>query len=417
MSWRWWDLQTARKTRTLDIATGLPRARAQPGRSHRGGRHRRTASSWSTCAPEPCERQPAIQREPELAAVQPGRKDRRVDEPRRDRHSLGRRSATALETLRGHSNAVQQPVFSPDGKTLYTVSTTAPRSPGISRASAARAALHVHARPEFSTPAYDGHPGRFSPDGRLIAVGLKEQGIASGTRGAETGRGAPPRDRRRGQGARLLAGRADAGGRHRTARLHDLGRRVAIAAPRGILAGHPGISRASASARTGRRSRRRARAGVMLWDAATGRRSAGSPRLRRRASDVRLQRRRRASRRRVSDRGGEPRARSGTWRTSLATWPRRRVGPRSRVLRVALSPDGASLALGGFGEVVRLWDVRTGKLVHELDQGGGGALTARVQPRRPHPRHLRLRSPPHPSGTLRPGPRSARAHGRQTHGR
>ena len=26
--------------------------------------------------------------------------------------------------------------------------------------------------------AYDGHPGRFSPDGRLIAVGLKEEGIA-----------------------------------------------------------------------------------------------------------------------------------------------------------------------------------------------------------------------------------------------
>ena len=31
-------------------------------------------------------------------------------------------SATPRETLRGHSNAVQQPVFSPDGKTLYTVS-------------------------------------------------------------------------------------------------------------------------------------------------------------------------------------------------------------------------------------------------------------------------------------------------------
>ena len=31
-------------------------------------------------------------------------------------------SATPLETLRGHSNFVQQPVFSPDGETLYTVS-------------------------------------------------------------------------------------------------------------------------------------------------------------------------------------------------------------------------------------------------------------------------------------------------------
>ena len=30
--------------------------------------------------------------------------------------------------------------------------------------------------------AYDQHPGRFSPDGRLIAVGLKREGIALGTR-------------------------------------------------------------------------------------------------------------------------------------------------------------------------------------------------------------------------------------------
>jgi WD40 repeat protein len=31
-------------------------------------------------------------------------------------------SATRREALRGHSGAVQQPVFSPDGETLYTVS-------------------------------------------------------------------------------------------------------------------------------------------------------------------------------------------------------------------------------------------------------------------------------------------------------
>ena len=30
----------------------------------------------------------------------------------------------------------------------------------------------------FSTTGFDGHPGEFSPDGGLIAVGLKEQGIA-----------------------------------------------------------------------------------------------------------------------------------------------------------------------------------------------------------------------------------------------
>ena len=31
-------------------------------------------------------------------------------------------SATVRETLSGHSASVQQPVFSPEGKTLYTVS-------------------------------------------------------------------------------------------------------------------------------------------------------------------------------------------------------------------------------------------------------------------------------------------------------
>jgi WD40 repeat protein len=47
---------------------------------------------------------------------------------------------------------------------------------------------------------------------------------------------------------------------------------------------------------------------------------------------------------------------------------------------VALSPDGHFLAVGGFGRFVRLWDVRTRKLVHELDQGGNGAFTLEFSP-------------------------------------
>ena len=88
-------------------------------------------------------------------------------------------SATPLETLRGHSNFVQQPVFSPDGETLYTVShdgtaiawdLTGDRRLG-------RPFTFTHDR-TFSKTGFDGHPGRLSPDGRLIAVGLKERGIA-----------------------------------------------------------------------------------------------------------------------------------------------------------------------------------------------------------------------------------------------
>ena len=56
----WWDLRSRKKTRTLEIETGHACARPQPGRSHRGGRHRRAESSSSTCVPEPCERRPAV---------------------------------------------------------------------------------------------------------------------------------------------------------------------------------------------------------------------------------------------------------------------------------------------------------------------------------------------------------------------
>ncbi len=63
-------------------------------------------------------------------------------------------------------------------------------------------------------------------------------------------------------------------------------------------------------------------------------------------------------------------------RTSIATFD----GTPDDDSSVALSPDGHFLAVGGFGRVVRLWDVRTRKLVHELDQGGNGAFTLEFSP-------------------------------------
>jgi WD40 repeat protein len=49
-------------------------------------------------------------------------------------------------------------------------------------------------------------------------------------------------------------------------------------------------------------------------------------------------------------------------------------------ISVGLSPDGRMLAVGGFGRVVRVWDLDTGKLSHELDQGGNGAFTLEFSP-------------------------------------
>jgi WD40 repeat protein len=50
-------------------------------------------------------------------------------------------------------------------------------------------------------------------------------------------------------------------------------------------------------------------------------------------------------------------------------------GAEGDALSVALTPDGTKLALGGYGKVVRLWDVRTRKQLHILDTGRGGSTS------------------------------------------
>ncbi len=175
-----WDLRSGRKTQTWRIEAGLSPAlsvspdglTAAVGIKHgvqlvdlRTGTVR-TAASDSAGSPS------WVLFSPDGKMVVATNRDRTITrwdvEP-----------ATPLETLRGHSNFVQQPVYSPDGETLYTVSHdgTAIAWDLAGDRRLGRPFTFTHDR-AFSTTGFDGHPGRLSPDGRLIAVGLKGHGVA-----------------------------------------------------------------------------------------------------------------------------------------------------------------------------------------------------------------------------------------------
>jgi WD40 repeat protein len=283
-------------------------------------------------------------------------------------------SARPLETLRGHSNFVQQPVFSPDGETLYTVShdgtaiawdLTGDRRLG-------RPFTFTHDR-RFSTTGYDGHPGRFSPDGRLIAVGLKEEGIALWNArelapvGALLGTDGEVKSLDFSPDGQTLAAATGEG----SLTFWDVASQSRLHEP--LYAGSPslllavGFSPDGATLATASSS-----LGLKRWDPATGA-SLDVLGLSGGASDVAFSADG-ALIASVPSQGGAEVWDAAT-RTSIATFDGIE-GDTS----VALSPDGHFLAVGGFGRVVRVWDVRTRKLVHELDQGGNGAFTLEFSP-------------------------------------
>jgi WD40 repeat protein len=175
----WWDLRSGKKRRTQTIAPGLHALALSPDGLtvavgidrgvqlvDLGARTVRTATRGLTGSPN------WVLFSPDGKTLVSTNLDGTVT-----LWDVG--SATPRDTLRGHSNSAQQPVFSPDGGMLYTVShdgtaiawdLTAERGLG-------RPFTFTHDR-TFSAAGYDGHPGEFSPDSRLIAVGLKGQGVA-----------------------------------------------------------------------------------------------------------------------------------------------------------------------------------------------------------------------------------------------
>ncbi len=90
-------------------------------------------------------------------------------------------TATLVDTLHGHSRAVWQGVFSPDGKTLYTAGadgTAIAWAQGGAQGLVRRQFTFTHDRGLHNWP--DIHPGRLSTNG-VIAVGLEDRGSGSST--------------------------------------------------------------------------------------------------------------------------------------------------------------------------------------------------------------------------------------------
>jgi WD40 repeat protein len=375
----WWDLRSRRKTRTRRIETGLHALAVSPdGLTAAVGIERgmqlvdlrsgtvRTATGGLTGRPN------WVLFSPDGKTVVSTNLDKTVT-------LWDVESATPVETLRGHSSSVQQPVFSPDGKTLYTVS-----HDGTSIAwdlardrRLGRPFTFTHDR-TFSKTGYDGHPGEFGPDGRLIAVGLKEHGIALRD-ASELTPVAPPLLETEGEVKNLafspdgqtLAAVADEG----SLTLWDVGSRSRLHGP--LPAGNGGAIRPGVGFnRDGSTLATASELGVQLWDVATGASLselgfAGS------ANDLAFSADG-ASIAFARPFEGGAEVMDVTTRRSIATADGTPDGDTD--LSVALSPDGRLLAVGGFGRAVRLWDIRTRKLVRELDQGGNGAFTLEFSP-------------------------------------
>jgi len=285
------------------------------------------------------------------------------------------RSLTPRETLRGHSDSVWQPVFSPDGKTLYTASadgTTIVWDVGRERRFG-RPFTYERDREGLTV-----NPGKFSVDGRVIAVGLNDRGIRlwDASRLTPVGRpmletGGEVADLGFSAEGRTLAAVTENG----LATIWDLESQSLRTGPFRVdqeSAGGVSISADGTMLATAGRS------GVKLWDVATGsvlgrigdRRAAGDVAFSPAESLVAF-------------------VREGFQQTGggeVEIWD---VSRRSRVTKllivddpwaigwaIAFSPDGRLLAASGLDSLVHLWDVRTGKLLRELEQNVGNAVHA-----------------------------------------
>ncbi|HEX3262178.1 MAG TPA: protein kinase, partial [Solirubrobacterales bacterium] len=315
------------------------------------------------------------------------------------------KSGRLRERLPGHSGAVQQPVFSPDGARLYTVShdgtaiaweiggegrSRPRRDLGLLRARDRGLARHFTFTRDRAPWGYDGRPGSFSPDGRLLALGLMKRGFRLWDATDLTPVG-PPLYKTGGEvkslafapdGRTLAAVTLDG-----EATLWDVERRSLLRGPfsarvRNDVLGSS-ISADGAILATPAPEDWVGpyydpnEGGVNLWKLATGEAldtiALGVP-----VGDVAFSPAR-STLAFVHERGGTAEVWDVARRSRITMLP---VDSDSQFYyAIAFSPDGRTLATGGLEDpIVRVWDVPTGKLIRELDQGTAGAKTLDFSP-------------------------------------
>jgi WD40 repeat protein/tRNA A-37 threonylcarbamoyl transferase component Bud32 len=303
-------------------------------------------------------------------------------------------SATPRETLQGHSAPVGQPVFSPDGATLYTASddgtVIAWDLDGSRRLGRPFRFTHDRA----PDPLFDRHPGRFSPDGRLIAVGLAKRGIQLWSTSALTRNGAPLLQ----TGGEVKALAFSPGGRTLAAVTRDGMATVWDVRARSLRTGPFRVDASQAIgvsfSADGTMLATAGSDGLKLWDAVTGAArgrlgdasAADDVAFSPTASTVAF----------VRDGwlAGDTPGGLGTGKAVAEIWD---VGRRSRIATLhvnagapdrdeglgqtlAFSPDGRLLVTAGDDPLVRIWEVSTGRLVRELEQNVGEVLRLEFSP-------------------------------------
>jgi WD40 repeat protein/tRNA A-37 threonylcarbamoyl transferase component Bud32 len=289
-------------------------------------------------------------------------------------------TATPRETLRGHSRTVWEPVFSPDGKTLYTGSADGTMIAWdlSGKRRLGRRFTFTHDRGLSDWP--DRHPGKFSPDGRLIAVGLKADGVELRRASAPSRRGL--RLKPTGGEVGTLAFSPDgrtllAVTKRDSATVWDVQSRSLRYGPFRVGRGTDGVSISA----DGKMVATADDHGVKLWDLATG---ASLGQIGGDVGDVAFSPTEPVVAFVFEGWGNSAPVEGGgnaeIWdvvRRERITTMQLETKPSSGFAlgwTVAFSPDGQMLATAGDDPLVHVWDVGTGKLIRQFEQDLGNAV-------------------------------------------